>query len=109
MALMIILVLGSGFLGALPILAQEYLDPYYETDEYDYSSQRPKNENYECLKGPLEGIVVGSVEFCTKEFPAGPAGPQGPAGPAGAASTVPGPAGPQGPASKLVLNQVRKA
>ena len=49
----------------------------------DYPS--PKNEYYQCQKGELEGIVVGSVEFCDQDLrgPQGPAGAQGPKGDTG--------------------------
>jgi hypothetical protein len=37
MALMISLVLGSGSLSAFPIMAQEYLDPQYTSDDSEYA------------------------------------------------------------------------
>ena len=133
MALMISFVLGSGFHGALPTLAQEYIDEGYDmsagydtsndfgmsddgydmsagydtsndfgmsddcydmsagydtsndfgmSDDYKSDYPSPKNEYYQCQKGELEGIVVGSVEFCDQDLRGlqGPAGAQGPKG-----------------------------
>ena len=117
MALMISLVFGSVCISAIPIMAQEYFDTYHTADgtsddyEYDYTaddygSDGPpiNDEKYECRTGPLEGIVVGSVEFCKfnkfddkkddrKDSRDNRTGTQGPPGATGAT----GPVGPQGP------------
>ena len=90
------------------VMGQEYSD-YYYTNDYrnDYSnndkysvsnyddssySNYPKTNNfYECLKGPLKGIIVGSEEFCNQDL-RGPKGDPGQQGPKG----DPGQQGPKG-------------
>ena len=102
MALLMSLVLGTGFaISGNPVSAQSYNDKSYDDDDSSYSSDSytkysasnygdssysnyPTKDNfYECQKGPLKGIVVGSVEFCDQDLrgPPGKQGPQGDPGP----------------------------
>ena len=55
------------------------------SDDYKSDYPSPKNEYYQCQKGELEGIVVGSVEFCDQDIRGlqGPTGSQGPKGDTG--------------------------
>ena len=105
--------------GPQRVMGQEYSD-YYHTYDYrdDYSNNDkysvsnyddssysiyPKTNNfYECLKGPLKGIIVGSEEFCNQDLrgPKGDPGQQGPKGDPGQQ----GPKGDPGPSQILTTN-----
>jgi len=55
-------------------VAHEQLEPNIHYTIMDIISIN-KRQKYECKTGPLEGIVVGSVEYCDKEFTEGLASP----------------------------------
>ena len=68
MALLMSLILGSGlatFTNSNSASAQNYgyQDDYSYSDS-SYSQYPTEDKKYECRTGPLEGIFVGSVEFC---------------------------------------------
>src|SRR5215208_2407581 len=110
MALLMSLVLGSGFAAftnSNSASAQNYgyQNDYYGGSSYgddSYSKYPTDDKKYECRTGPFEGFFVGSVEFCKHvkfdkdhDRENNQTGNQGSPGPTGATGAT-GATGPQG-------------